>query len=340
MIRTLAAACAALLLFGAAATAQVTAALGPVHPTLKPAVTVTGNLVRIGDLVENAGVVADVPIFRSPDLGTTGTVSADAGLEAVRAHALTRLDTAGLSEVSVTRATRTFKPADIENRIAQALAAKFALGAAKNIALQFDDALRPLHVEPSAGGEPRVERVSYDARSGRFYARLTIPSGPATSFPLALSGRAVATLEVATVAAPVARGATLKDADIVMERRPRGELGRDVITDRDHAVGMAARSALEPGRPLHAGQLMKPLVVARNERVTLVYRTPGITLTVLGKATQDGAVGDVISVLNEQSKRIILGRVAGPGHVVVSLQGRRLVENTAEAARPANVSNR
>jgi len=329
-----------LLLFGAAATAQVTAALGPVHPTLKPAVTVTGNLVRIGDLVENAGVVADVPIFRSPDLGTTGTVSADAVREAVRAHALTRLDTAGLSEVSVTRATRTFKPADIENRLTQALAAKFVLGAAKDIVLQFDDALRPLHVEPSAEGKPRIERLSYDTRSGRFYAELAIPNGPATQLRLRLAGRAVATLEVATVAAPVARGATLKDADVSMERRPRSELGRDVITDRDKAVGMAARSALEPGRPLHAGQLMKPLVVLRNEQVTLVYRTPGITLTVLGKATQGGAVGDVISVLNEQSKRIILGRVAGPGHVVVSMQGRRLAENSEQAARAPHMTNR
>ena len=34
-----------------------------------------GEIVRIGDLVENAGPVADVPIFRSPDLGTRGAVA-------------------------------------------------------------------------------------------------------------------------------------------------------------------------------------------------------------------------------------------------------------------------
>ena len=37
---------------------------------------ITGDIVRIGDLVENAGIVAEVPIFRAPDLGQTGTVSA------------------------------------------------------------------------------------------------------------------------------------------------------------------------------------------------------------------------------------------------------------------------
>ena len=129
------------------------------------------------------------------------------------------------------------------------------------------------------------------------------------------------------MAVPVARGETLKDADIMMVRRPRARLGRDVISDRDKAVGMAARTALEPGRPLRAAELMKPLVVLRNEQVTLVYRIPGIMLTVRGKATEAGAVGDVISVLNEQSKRVIQGEVVGPGHVVVNTNARHLAAN-------------
>jgi flagella basal body P-ring formation protein FlgA len=339
MIRTLVVASAALLLLGAAAEAQVTAALGPLHPKLKAEAVVTGNLVRIGDLVEHAGLVADVPIFRSPDLGTTGTVSTEAVVEAVRAHALTGLDTAGLSEVAVTRASRTIGPETIERAIARALAAQFSLGAPADISLSFDSDLHALHVEPSALGEPRVERLSFDRRSGRFYATLAIPSGRATRTPLRLAGRAAATIEVATVAMPVARNATLKDADVVMERRPRAEVGRDVITDRAHAVGLAARIPLEPGQPLRMAGLMKPLVVIRNEQVTLVYRIPGIMLTVQGKATAAGAVGEVVTVLNEQSKRIVQGVVIGPGHVAVNAPGRRLAANMAATAEP-NVSNR
>jgi flagellar basal body P-ring formation protein FlgA len=340
MIRTLTAACFALLLLGAAAAAQVTAALTPPHPKLKPAAVVTGGIVRIGDLVENAGVIADIPIFRSPDLGTTGTVSAEAVVEAVRAHALRGLDTGGLSEVTVTRASRTFKPEDIENCVARALAAKFSLGAPGDISLNFDSDLHPLHVESTAKGELHIDRISYDGRTSRFYATLTVPNGPATSFPLKLSGRAIATVEVATVAVPIARGATLKDADILMERQPRTQLGHNYITDREKVVGMAARTALEPGRPLRSAELMKPLVIERNEQVTLVYQIPGIMLTVRGKATEGGAVGDVITVLNEQSKRLIQGEVVGPGHVVISMRGRRLAENIVPSYRPPNVSNR
>ena len=155
MIRTLAAACAALLLLGAA---QPWRRPRPVHPKLKPAATVTGGIVRIGDLVENAGVVANVPIFRSPDLGTTGTVSAEAVVDAVRAHALPGLDTEGLSEVSVTRAARTFRPEQIENMVARALAAKFALGAAKDVSLNLDSELTA-----AARGAERQGRAAHRA---------------------------------------------------------------------------------------------------------------------------------------------------------------------------------
>src|SRR5690349_15487831 len=48
----------------------------PATPALKRDVTVSSELVRIGDLIENAGTSARVPIFRAPDLGQTGSVSA------------------------------------------------------------------------------------------------------------------------------------------------------------------------------------------------------------------------------------------------------------------------
>ena len=114
---------------------------------------------------------------------------------------------------------------------------------------------------------------------------------------------------------------------MVIERRPRTAIGRDIIKDRDQAVGLAARAGLQTGRPLRVGDLMKPELVQRNETVTLVCQVPGIMLTVRGKATEGGAEGDVISVLNEQSKRTVQGVIVGPGRVVISTVARRLAAN-------------
>ncbi len=90
-------------------------------PALRANVTVTGDIVRIGDLIENAGPVADVPIFRAPDLGTRGAVSTERIVEAIRPHQLIGIDTRGLSEVIVTRASRAITSQEISARIAQAL---------------------------------------------------------------------------------------------------------------------------------------------------------------------------------------------------------------------------
>jgi len=327
MIRTLTLAVSGLLAFTAAATAQVTSSLGEEHPVLRSEAVVTGDVVRIGDLIDHAGVVAKVPIFRSPDLGSTGTVSADAVIEAVRAHALIGLDTGGHSEVVVTRASRPIRPKEIETHIADALARQYALGNADDINLVFDRELRTVNVEATARGEVRVDSVSYDSRSARFDATVDIPTGPTSRGRMRFSGRAAATVEAVTLARPIARGEIVKQADVVMQRRLRSETTGSIITDIDQVVGLAARNPLQPERPLRASDMMKPELVQRNESVTLVYRVPGIMLTVRGKAAESGAEGDVITVLNEQTKRPVQGVIAGPGQVVVSTASPRLAAN-------------
>jgi flagellar basal body P-ring formation protein FlgA len=318
------------LTIGALATpavAQTADKANPERPTLKPEAIIDGDIVRIGDLVDHAGIVASVPIFRSPDLGYTGTVSAEAVLEAVRNHALIGVDTAGIREVVVTRATRTIPAKTIQEMIAQFLAARYDLGPSKDVVVNFSRDMHSLYVEPSARGEPRIAHIDFDLRSGRFDASIEIPMGTGKRSVMRLAGRAIATVEVATVTRTIDRGTILKEADILMERRARSEVGRDLVTDHANAVGQAARNSLQPGRVLRTADLMKPDLVQRNESVTLVYEVPGIVLTVRGKAIDGGAEGDTISVLNEQSKRTIQGVIIGPGRVAVANAIQRLAAN-------------
>ncbi len=293
--------------------AAAPAAAEQARPRLKAAATVTGDIVHIGDLIEHAGIVANVPIFRSPDLGATGVVSAEAVLAAVRAHALVGLDPGDVHDVMVTRASRTIPPQDIEDRIAAALATQYSLGRPKDLALRFDNDLQAVHVEPTVKGEPRIARITYDPRSTRFDAVVAVPSRR----PLRLTGHATAMEDVAMVAHTMSRGDVLKQGDVVMARRPRRESPPDAIVDRDQAVGLAARHTLQPGQPLRNADLTKPELVRRNEMVVLIYQVPGILLTVRGRALEGGAEGDVIGVLNEQTKQTVHGVVIGSGRVMI-----------------------
>ena len=41
-------------------------------PVLRAEVNVTGDVVRVGDVIDNAGPAAPIAIYRAPDLGTVG----------------------------------------------------------------------------------------------------------------------------------------------------------------------------------------------------------------------------------------------------------------------------
>jgi flagellar basal body P-ring formation protein FlgA len=305
-------------------------------PALKARAAIAGEIVRIGDLVDNAGAVADVAIFRAPDLGQTGSVSASRVIEAVRPHQIIGLDTRGLAEVAVTRLSRTITPKDIEARIVQALAGQYGAADAKNLAVTFDNPMRTLHVEPGAEAELRVTRLAFEPRSGRFEAAFELPgSVAARKLPLRYTGALAETFEAAVPVRSLAQGEVLKPADLTLVRRPKAEFAANVVTNAEQAAGLAARRALRAGQVLREGDLQRPELVGRNETVTITYEVPGILLTVRGQALEAGAQGDIINVLNVQTKRTVQATVSGPGRVSVLAATPRPATNVV-AARPSS----
>ena len=105
------------------------------RPPLRASVTVTSDLVRIGDIVDNAGTAAQIAIYRAPDLGTTGALPVAQVLNALRSHQVIGVDTQGPKEISVTRLARTLEGKDIEQQVARALERKNGLGDAANLNL-------------------------------------------------------------------------------------------------------------------------------------------------------------------------------------------------------------
>jgi flagellar basal body P-ring formation protein FlgA len=328
MIRTLFRSLLLLLALTGAAAAQSN------RPALRATVTVDSDLVRIGDLVENAGPVANIAIFRAPDLGTTGTVSTASIVDAIRPHQLIDIDTRGLAQVIVTRASRAIDAQEISDTITQALSQRFGLGEPRNLSLAFDLPLRTLQVEPGASGDLQVLALTYDPRSGRFDVTLDLPSSRVLqSSPARFTGSAVETIEAVTVNRPIEHGTVLQAADLTVLRRPKARATG--LLDMNGAIGLAARHPLRPGEAITAADLMKPVVVQRNDTVTLIYEVPGLTLTLRGQAQDSGAVGDTIGVLNTQTKRIVQGVVTGPGHVSVPDVTMHIAANTPEPALPS-----
>jgi len=298
----------------ALAATPAAAQLSDAPARLKSQATVSSDIVRIGDLVENAGAIANTPIFRAPDLGQTGAVAVHAVLDAVRPYGLIAVDAHGLSEVAVTHASRTMAASAIEQRIAAVLAARYAVGKPENLKVTFDQAVRPIELPLTSAAEPAPTRATYDKAGGRFDVTFEL-AGARTQWRY--TGTAVETVEAAVVTRALARGDLVKHSDISIEQRPRSEFASDPPASVSGVVGLAARTSVRAGQGLRNSDLMKPEVVKKNEMVLLHYEVPGIVLTMRGQALDSGSEGDTVNVLNVQSKRTIQGTITGPGRIAV-----------------------
>jgi flagella basal body P-ring formation protein FlgA len=335
----LALAVAALALVPAAA--QVTGSPTPATPSLKRSVTVASDIVRIGDLVDNAGASARIAVFRAPDLGQTGTVSAMRVVEAVRAHGLTIIESRGVSEVAVTHASRVITIKDLESRIADVVAGQPGVGEAKNLAVTLDREARPIHVEASVTADLQVARAYYDPRSGKFDVTFEVPgSSAARRAPLRYVGTAIEMVEAVVVMRSIGRGEVVKASDLTIERRPKAEVRGDFVSGVVDVIGRAPRRQLRAGEVLRTADLMKPEIVQRNETVTLIYQAPGLVLTMRGKALDSGVEGETINVLNVQSKRKVQGTVSAPGQVTIEATRTRASSqpNPAPQSQPEGES--
>ncbi|MCK1577523.1 flagellar basal body P-ring formation chaperone FlgA [Bradyrhizobium sp. 174] len=286
-------------------------------PTLRASITVTSDVVRVGDLIGNAGSAALIPVYRSPDLGTTGALPVAHVLAVLRAKQVIGVMTGDIKEVQVTRLARTLVNKDLETAVASALERRFGLGDAANITVTFDRGIADMRLDASNTGVLQPVATRYDARSGRFDIAFEInnDNNPAPT-KLRFTGTATETVEVAVLTRDIDRVDLLKASDVAMERRPKAEVTGEAAS-RDRTLGMQLRRPMRAGTPIRVADIVKPDFVQRDQNVTVIYQVPGIYLTTRGKAIESGAEGDTISVLNLQTKRTLSGVVTGRGQVTV-----------------------
>jgi flagella basal body P-ring formation protein FlgA len=298
-------------------------------PVLRAEVSVTGDIVRIGDLIDHAGPAAQIPVYRAPDPGTSGKLPVAQVLTTLRTHRVIGVDARDLAEVTVTRLARTVQATEIETRIGQALERRNGLGDAANLTLTFDRDLRTVQLDAANSGAMQLGSTRFDPRNGRFDITFEILNAAGSaSTRLRFTGTAVETVEATVLTRGVERNDIIKSSDVTIERRPKAEVGGDVA-NRDRAVGMQARRALRAGQALRLADLAKPDLVQRDQPVTLIYEASGLHLTLRGKAMEAGTEGDVVNVMNLQSKRTVAGVVSGRGEVTIAMPAPRIAATDA-----------
>lgn len=293
------------------------------RPVLRSQVSTISDIVTVGDFYTNAGAQASVPLFRSPDLGTSGDVPAHLVAERAKAAGLEGAGTDGLRSVVVHRQAQDYDVERIIELARNALAAQDASVEPGDLDISLLQAPRSIQANPAADKPIDVERVLWSRNDGRFSVYINVAMQSGTQ-KVTLTGIARELIEVAALIQPMRRGAVLKPEDLTVVKLDRSRVPARAILDGEELVGLAARTSLRANSPITRNDFERPLLIPRGEKVTLTYRLGGMKLSTRGQAMEDGAKGDVIDIMNLESRRIVSAVVFSRGQVQVQSPGSRI----------------
>jgi len=275
---------------------------------LKPNLTVSGAMITLGDLFDNAGAAAGTTVIASPRPGQHIDIDASSLASLASDNGLDWANLTGLRTVEVTRASRPIGAQMIDDLLAKALSVQ---DDGKNLDVRLLQSGLSLNAAIDDPSDPTVRILSFDQESGRFQAEVDAPGGDSAT----VNGMADEVMSVPVLSHPFQRGEVIQQSDLGWMPMRIDTISRQVISDPAAIVGLSARRPLRSGQPLLVGDIERPSVVIKGALVTMSYKMPGMILTDQGRALESGAVGDTINVLNERSHRTIQATVVAENAV-------------------------
>ncbi|MBS0909893.1 flagellar basal body P-ring formation chaperone FlgA [Tatumella sp. JGM118] len=158
-----------------------------------------------------------------------------------------------------------------------------------------------------------------------------VESAPVTRFPLLIScsdpagnwkvraeATASITLQAITPSDNLPAG-TVLSPDNTQTTQIQLQPGQrpDILTRPEDMMQMALKRPLAAGQPVTLNLLKAPLLIRREQPITLLIRQPDLELSAPGIALQNGVRGALIKVKNSSSGRVIVGKVINEQQVSV-----------------------
>jgi len=303
---------------------------------LRPAVTVSGETVTLGDIFDDAGNAASVVVAPAPGPGARAGISVSRISLAARRNGIDWHNDAGLTHIVVARSGVAVPDGDVAAAIASAIEAQSS-ALPSSSTLQIDFANGMAGVQVADGDEPtvKVEQIAFNHRSGAFTAILRAPAHDMLSPLRRVAGRAYPVTDVPVLTRDMQPGEVVRQQDIDWVRLPSNRVGQNIVTSLDHLVGMSPRRPARAGEPMRVADMQPPLVVAKGTQVDMTFVSGSLTLTARGRALDSGAVGDIVSVLNIRSNRTVQGVVEGPNMVRIDAPGAARAASLARGESPS-----
>jgi len=132
---------------------------------------------------------------------------------------------------------------------------------------------------------------------------------------------AIVKIEVETnvivVQKPLNRNQTIEKEDVTVVTMDMADLPSNYISSLEGVVGKRTLRAMNPKEVFRTDMIEQPLMVKRNDKVSIVAESETIRITAAGEVRESGGKGDRIRVVNLNSNKEIFARVLDPKTVRV-----------------------
>ncbi|MFQ5618925.1 MAG: flagellar basal body P-ring formation chaperone FlgA [Rhodospirillales bacterium] len=286
--------------------------------TLRQSVTVSGRLVRLGDLFVPAGDKAEAAVAYAPAPGKRAIFDARWLYRVARAYGLNWRPLSIDEKAVVARESIVIGRREIADHILAALVDK---GVDADMRVELSNRMLRIHVPGNSTATVAVEDVAYDARTRRFVAIVAAPADDPAARRIRVTGRVHRVVDVPVLTRRVLAGEVIRERDVKWISMRSDRLQRDTIQDSAALIGKSPRRGLRAGGPVRVSDVRLPVLVPRRSLVTILYRVRSMTLTAQGRALEDGGAGDTVRVVNTQSNTVVQAVVTGANRVSVQPTG-------------------
>jgi flagella basal body P-ring formation protein FlgA len=129
----------------------------------------------------------------------------------------------------------------------------------------------------------------------------------------------------------ISRGQTITESDLELQPTWLDSTIKAPLTATSAVVGQRAVSQVRPGAVLGADDVAAALLVQRGQMVTVRCVSGALVLKTVGRASSDGASGQIITLKNDRTGQEFQARVCGPQEAVMLLESEPASPTAAHA---------
>lgn len=118
----------------------------------------------------------------------------------------------------------------------------------------------------------------------------------------------------------IARGSFPSEREVGLARQALGPMTQAPLTAIDQVIGSESTREIPPGTVLTAMMFRLPPLVKAGDEVSVVLISGGLTILTKGQARSPGAKGQLVKVVNLETKQEFVARVVGPGRVEIRME--------------------